>query len=177
MEELIAKRYVKALTDSMNESELENVSTLFGALAAEFKNPKFDQIINSPEIDASAKETLLLESVKSASSDQVNNLVKLLVENGRVNIIPAMAKVMNKEIAKAKKTYTGVVYSNSEIDAATIEGISAGLGKKVDATITLEFVKTEFDGIKVVVDDLGIEVNFSKSRMNMQLVEHILKAI
>ena len=32
-------------------------------------------------------------------------------------------------------------------------------------------------GIKVEVEDLGIEINFSKSRLNMQLVEHILKAI
>jgi F-type H+-transporting ATPase subunit delta len=177
MEELIAKRYVKALRQSTDGSELENISVVFGALSEEFSNPKFVQIVSSPDIDASQKEAFLLDSVKSAESNQVNNLVKLLVENGRVNIIPAMARVLKKEIAKSNKSYTGVVYSNSDIDAGTIEGLSAGLGKKVDASITLELVKSNFDGIKVEVEDLGIEVNFSKSRMNMQLIEHILKAI
>ncbi|MEA3372579.1 MAG: F0F1 ATP synthase subunit delta [Campylobacterota bacterium] len=177
MEELIAKRYVKALQHSSSEADLENFSLLFSTLAAEFSNPKFDQIINSSDVSAAQKETLLLESVKSAQSDTINNFVKLLVENGRINIIPAVAKVLDKEIAKAKKSYSGVVYSNSDIDAGTITGLSAGLGKKVDASITLEFVKSDFDGIKVEVEDLGIEVNFSKSRINMQLIEHILKAI
>ena len=63
------------------------------------------------------------------------------------------------------------------MDAKTVKALSSGLGKKVDADITLEFVKTNFDGIKVEVEDLGIELNFSKERINSSLIDHILKAI
>jgi F-type H+-transporting ATPase subunit delta len=177
MEELIAKRYIKALKESLDQNELENLCELLKAVASEFSNPKLGQIINSPVIDTASKETLLLESVKKAESDKVNNFIKLLVENGRINIIPAIACELEKDIARTNKNYSGKVFSNSDIDAGTIEGLSQNLGKKVDASITLEFVKSDFDGIKVEVEDLGIEVNFSKSRLNMQLVDHILKAI
>ena len=177
MEELIAKRYIKALKETTDEASLGSVSIIFDALASEFANTKFDQIMNSPDVAAAEKEALLLESVKGAKSDQVNNLIKLLVENGRINVIPAIAVEMKKEIARNTKSYSGVIYSNSDIDANTIKGLSTDLGKKVDASIELEFVKTDFDGIKLEVEDLGIEINFSKSRLNMQLVEHILKAI
>jgi len=177
MKELIAKRYIKALKESTDDASMENVELLFDALASEFENDKFNQIVNSPEVSAAEKEALLLESVKTAKSTQINNLIKLLVENGRIDIIPSIATEMKKELARSKKSYSGIIYSNSDIDEKTISSVSSGLAKKVDADIKLEFVKTDFDGIKVEVEDLGIEINFSKSRMNMQIIEHILKAI
>lgn len=177
MKELIAKRYIKALKEMSDQASMESINTIFDALASEFDNEKFNQIMSSPEISAVDKEALLLESVKSAKNIQVNNLIKLLVENGRIDIIPAIASEMKKEIARSNKSYSGVIYSNSDIDEKTIAGVSSGLAKKVDADVKLKFVKTDFDGIKVEVEDLGIEINFSKSRMNMQIVEHILKAI
>jgi F-type H+-transporting ATPase subunit delta len=177
MEELIAKRYINALKQATDAASLEAISTVFEALASAFKDAKFNQIMGSSDIDAGQKEALLLDAVKAAGSEQVNNLVKLLVENGRIAIIPALAAELNKEIARMNKSYTGVVYSNSDIDAATLEGLAQGLGKRVDATVALDFVKSDFDGIKVEVADLGIEIDFSKSRMNKQLIEFISKAI
>jgi len=177
MEELIAKRYISALKQTMDAASLEGVSTVFSVLAESFSNAKFVQIMMSSDVSDSDKEAFLLGAVKAAGSEQLNNLVKLLVEKGRVGIIPAMATELRKEIARSKKSFSGVIYSNSDIDAATISGLASGLGKRVDAEIALAFVKNDFDGVKVEVADLGVEINFSKSRMNTQLVEHILKAI
>lgn len=177
MEALIAKRYINALKETMDAASLEATGGLFDALASAFKDAKFEQIMRSSDIDADQKEGLLLDVVKAAGSEQVNNLVRLLVENGRVTIIPALAEELRKEIARMNKRYSGVVYSNSEMDASALEGLATGLGKRVDATISLDFVKSDFDGIKVEVSDLGIEIDFSKSRANKQLIEHISKAI
>jgi F-type H+-transporting ATPase subunit delta len=177
MKELIAKRYINALKQTVDASSLEAVSDVFETAAACFKDAKFNQIMNSSDVSADQKEALLLDVVKAAGSEQVNNLVKLLIENGRIAIIPALATELKKEIARMKKSYSGIVYSNSDIDKNTIEGLAAGLGKRVDAQIALDFVKTEFDGIRVEVADLGVEINFSKSRINKQLVEFISKAI
>lgn len=177
MKELIAKRYIKALKEMSDQASLESINDIFDALASEFENDNFNQFMCSPDVSAADKESLLLESVKSVKSIQVDNLIKLLVENGRIDIIPAISAELKKEIARSSKSYSGVIYSNSNIDAKTIAGVSSGLAKKVDADIKLKFVKKDFDGIKVEVEDLGIEINFSKSRMNMQIVEHILKAI
>jgi len=58
-----------------------------------------------------------------------------------------------------------------------VNELSSGLNKKFNSTITLTFVKNDFNGIKVEVVGLGIEINFSKDRIDSQMIEHIIKAI
>ena len=175
--EAVAQRYVKALASIMDAEALSNTKTLFDALAAAFDDEAFAALINDPQISAAKKEALLLAVVEGAQSSAVNNLIKLLVEKGRLSIIPAIAEVLRLTLAGVSRTYEGKVYSNTAVDASTMAALSSDLGKKMDATITLAFVETDYDGIKVEVEDLGVEVSLSKSRMNAQLIEHILKAI
>lgn len=177
MEELIAKRYIKAMKNSVDASSMESAAAVFSALAESFKNEKFVNIIDNPNVSISDKSTILLDAVKSANSDKINNFVKLIVENKRINIIPAIAEEMRKDLAKTTKTYEGIIYSDSDIDEKVISELSSGLSKKFDSTITLVHVKNDFDGIKVDVEDLGVEINFSKTRINNQMIEHIVKAI
>jgi len=80
-------------------------------------------------------------------------------------------------LAIATKTYEGIICSDTEIDAKVIKELSAGLSKKYDATISLVFIKNDFNGLKVEVEGLGIEINFSKDRIDSQIIEHIIKAI
>jgi len=177
MEELIAKRYVKAIKDSVDIESMQNMTSIFSALAESFSNEKFIKIINNPDISKDQKSEILLAAVKSANSKDVENLIKLLAEHNRFSVIPAIAEVMRKDIALTSKKYNGTVYSDSDIDAKVIEDLSSGLGKKFDSTISLELVKDDFNGIKVDVQDLGVEISFSKSRINNQIIEHIVKAI
>lgn len=177
MEELIAKRYIKALKENADLTLLQGMSSVLSALAESFNNVQFTQIIGNPNVSKNEKSNLLLSAVKSAQSKEIDNLIRLLVENNRISIIPALAEVMRKDIAHTTKTYTGIVYSDENIDANIIGQLSSNISSKLGSSITLEFVKNDFNGIKVDVQDLGIEINFSKSRINSQIVEHILKAI
>jgi len=177
MEELIAKRYIKAIKGSSDIESMQNMTIVFAALAESFSDEKFNQIMNNPDISANQKSEILLAAVKSADSKEINNLIKLLAEHNRINIIPAIAEVMRKDVAATSKNYSGVIYSDSDIDSKVLDDLSTGLGKKFDSKISLEFIKNDFNGIKVDVADLGVEINFSKSRINSQMIEHIIKAI
>ncbi len=177
MEELIAKRYIKALLSDSDIAFAQSVTTIFESLSDSFKNKKFLNIIASTNVSADEKASLLLDAVKSANSQRVNNFIKLLVENKRINIIPAIAEELRKNLADMTKTYSGVVLSNTNIKAKIIKDLSKGLSEKYNSKIVLSFEKTDFNGIKVEVDDLGIEINFSKDRINSQIIEHIIKAI
>ena len=177
MEELIAKRYIKAIKKSSDVESMQNMTLIFSALSDSFNNEKFIQIINNPDVSKDQKSEILLSAVKSADSKDVNNLIKLLAEHNRINIIPAIAEVMRKDVAATKKDYNGVIYSDSDINTQVIDDLSSGLGKRFDSNISLEFIKNDFNGIKVDVQDLGVEINFSKSRINSQIIEHIIKAI
>ena len=177
MQELIAKRYVKALGEAVGSESLSAVAEVFNALSSSFSDAKFISIMENPSVSNADKESIFLDAVKSVGSEKLNNFLKLLVEKGRISIIPAMAEEMRKEIARSTKRYSGSVYSNEDVDAKTLADLSTGLSKKVDATVELTFIKSDFDGLKVEVSDLDMEINFSKTRVNAQLVEHILKAI
>ncbi len=177
MEELIAKKYIRALNDGSSTELVQYTSGIFTALADSFKDKKFLQIIENPNVSSSVKSDILLEAVKSAESSKINNFIKLLVEKKRINVIPAIAQELKKEIARSTKTYTGIVYSDTKILIKTIRELSSGLSKKFDLNISLKYVKSDFNGIKVDVEDLGIEINFSKQRISNQMIEHIIKAI
>ena|SRR3989339_50552 len=177
MEELIAKRYLKAVKQGSNAESMQSIALIFSVLAESFNNERFNQIINNPDVSKNQKSEILLAAVKSAGSKDVENLIKLLVEHNRISIIPAIAEIMRKDIAKTNKSYSGIVYSDSNIDAKVIEGLSNGLGNRFDSKISLKFIKNDFNGIKVDVEDLGVEISFSKSRINSQIIEHIAKAI
>ncbi len=177
MEELIAKRYIKALKNSSDAKSMENMTIVFQTLADAFQDTKFIQIMNSTDVSSEQKLDILLAAVKPAKSKSVDSLIKLLVENNRINIIPALAEGMRRDAADTSKTYNGLVYSDTDIDAKVMKDLSTGLSKKFDSNISLEFIKDDFDGIRVNVEDLGIEINFSKSRINSQIIEHIAKAI
>jgi F-type H+-transporting ATPase subunit delta len=177
MEELIAKRYIKALKQSCDAKAMQGISVVFAALAESFKDSKFISIIDNPNVSKDEKSEILLAAVKPAKSKEIDSLIKILVEKNRINVIPALAEGMRKDMANSSKTYSGVVYSDSDIDAKVIKDLSGGLSKRFDSNISLEFIKDDFDGIKVDVEDLGIEINFSKTRINSQIIEHIVKAI
>lgn len=177
MEELIAKKYIKALKQDSDLESMKIITEVFSVLADAFGNEKFVSIVSNPHINVNDKANILLDAVKSVESEGVNNLIKLLVENKRINIIPAIATELKKDMANSTKTYDGIIYSDSEIDASVITELSNGLSKKFDSTITLSFIKSDFNGIKVEVEGLGIEINFSKDRINNQIIEHIIKAI
>ena len=177
MKELIAKKYIKALKATTDLEALKNISEVFSVLADSFSDEKFVSILVNPHVGSNDKSEILLAAVKSADSEKVNNLIKLLVENGRIDIIPAIAKELKKDIANQTKSYEGVIYSNSDIEERVISELSSGLNKKFNSTISLSFVKSDFNGIKVEVTGLGIEINFSKDRIDSQMIEHIIKAI
>ncbi|MDD2780121.1 F0F1 ATP synthase subunit delta [Sulfuricurvum sp.] len=175
--ELIAKRYIKPLMQSCDQTSLDNLAVLLTSLAKAYESEKFNLIMHSNEVSSAEKCQLVLDIVSSVGSTIVNNLIKLLAENGRLSLIPAIADQLTREIGRSKRTFSGRIYSNSVVDQASVETIARDLGTKMGATIALSYVASDFDGVRVEVDDLNVEINFSKNRLNAQMVEHILKAI
>jgi len=175
--ELIAKRYIQPLMESCDQASLENLAELLSIVAKAYDDQKFNAIMNSNDVSATAKCQLVLDMVAPANSSTVNNLIKLLAENGRLPLIPVLASELKRSIAISKRMYKGRIYSNTAVDQASVELIARDLGTKTGTTITLDYVPSDYDGIRVEVDDLNVEINFSKSRLNAQIIEHILKAI
>lgn len=176
MKDLVAKRYVKALIDGRNSESIKAISDKLNQISLAFTNEKFNFIISSPEITDKAKVDLII-SLTDKSDKTFSNFIKLLGEKRRLDLLPFIAKDLNTQIAKMNNNYVGVVYTNQQLSNDYISSIEKQFSKKFDVKLSLSQNICDYDGIKVDIDGLGVEISFSKDRLKSQLIDHILKAV
>ena len=176
MIDLVAKRYVKAL---MIERDNENLTSIYNELkeiSTAYADEKFLLVISSTEVSIEKKVELILSFIDNPS-DTVKNLINLLGENKRLDIIPNIVSDLTKELAVLNNSYDGVIHTNSELSDSDINKLNDQFSKKFNVSLTLAQNICDYDGIKVEIDGLGVEVGFSKSRLKAQMIDHILKAV
>lgn len=172
----IAKKYVNALMSGCNDSELTEVYGLLTQLVGAFKIEKFNNIVLSPDVSTKAKEDLVLSLVENKNV-KFQNFIKLLSGNDRLRLIPVVAKELNYQLSLKNNTFEGSVSTNFKMSQAQIAMLEENFSKKFNAKIKLNANENSYPGIKVELDDLGVEVSFSIERLKAQMTEHILKAI
>ncbi len=176
MNDLIAKRYVKALVDGRDTKSITAVSNNLNSISSAFTDDKFNSIISSPEVNDSRKVELVISLVKKADKT-LTNFIKLLGEKRRLELLPFIANELDVQIAEMNNTYIGVVYTNKELSSDYVSSIENQFSKKFDVKLSLSQNVCDYDGIKVDIDGLGVEISFSKERLKSQLIDHILQAV
>lgn len=176
MNDLVAKRYVKALIDGRDNQVINNISGNLNTISSAFCDEKFISIITSPEVADYAKVDLIISLVDLANETLIN-FIKLLGEKRRLSLLPIIAKELNTQIAKMNNNYIGVVYTNQELSNDYVSSIEEQFSKKFNVKLSLTQNVCDYDGIKVDIDGLGVEISFSKERLKSQLIDHILKAV
>jgi F-type H+-transporting ATPase subunit delta len=176
MEELIAKRYAQALLDVSTPEQKKLYVSILNSLSDAFSDEVIS-IIESPIIAIEQKSKLLLDSLGKNSDNNMQNFIKILAENKRLSLIPTINRIVNMENQKETNEYNGIILSKDVVAKASIISLEGTLKKYTGSKINLTYVKSDFDGLKVSVDDLGIEVNFSKERVKQQLIDFIKKSL
>lgn len=176
MKELIAKRYVKALVESLDDTTLKSFLTSLEKISALYGVEKFQTILSSPDVTKEQKMELV-ELPLENEDKKMKNFLKILNENNRLMLIPSIKDELQKQVSQKENIYEGEVYSDWRITKAQITKLENGFSKKFGATVKLNAAKSEYPGLKISVDGLGIEASFSVERLKAQITEHILKAI
>lgn len=172
----IAKKYVKALVNSLDEKELEALYQQLTSLLPAFKNAKFRAIAESHELSREKKGEFLI-SLIDTENPKIVNFIKLLVEKGRIALLPAITKETGRVLEKMRNSYTGRLISGAPVDENAIREIEETLSKKLGAAIKLENVVTDYPGMKVEIENLGLEIGLSMDRIKQQIARAILSAI
>lgn len=172
----VVKKYVKALQSSCGESALEGFAESIKKVASAFLDEKFRNIILSPDVSQEEKEKLIISFLDNDDA-KLSNFIKILSLNDKLNLLPSIADEMEYQISLKNNSYKGKLISNFALDAASISQISERMGRKFNSNIELENLVTDYSGIKIKIDDLGVEVSFSLDRLKSQMAEHIFKAI
>ncbi|MDD2450768.1 MAG: F0F1 ATP synthase subunit delta [Sulfurovum sp.] len=175
MEELIARRYVQALSAVSRDVPAD--AALLATLAEVISEKKVMNALTSPIIAAEKKTDMVLKALGESADSAMKNFIKILGENKRLDLIPIVSKVLNKELQKKSNQYEGIVKSAHLLDDAALADLEDTLQKYTGAMIKLAQEKSELDGLRVTVEDLGIEVNFSKERVKEQLIDFITKSL
>ncbi len=172
----ISKKYVKAIVSLVSIDELSEIASSLKEIVPAFKDEKLKMILFSNDI-TSDKKVEFLSSLLNKSDEKVINLFKLLAKNGRLELIPTISSELEYQVSKLTNSHKGIVLSDKDLSNEKISEIAKNLSSKFDTNIELESVKSDYNGIKVEVDTLGVEVAFSANRLKEQLKKHILKSI
>jgi F-type H+-transporting ATPase subunit delta len=176
MVETLAKKYVKALVENKDATTVEKYCNEINTISTAFCDEKFVTIIASSDVTTSAKVNLIISFV-DGMDNAVKNLIKILADNRRLEIIPSLANEMATYLSSITKNYNGVVYSNEALESSYIKNLESQFSQKFGVSLSLSNKVCDYDGIKVEIDGLGIEIGLSKERLKSQMIEHILKAV
>jgi F-type H+-transporting ATPase subunit delta len=172
----ISKKYVKALVESLDESKLAEVSSSLLSIVPAFKDMKLKTILYANDI-SKEKKVEFLTSLIDNCDEKIVNLFKILAEYGKLDLVPSIANELDFKVATILNKHRGVVISDKELASDKVAQIAENLSKKFDTSIELEAIKSDYKGIKVEVESLGVEIAFSTDRLKSQLSEYILKSI
>jgi len=175
MEELIAKRYATAL--SSVSKDVAAIVKVLNVLTEAIDTDEVKVALTSPIVSAEKKTEMILSALGENTDTVLVNFIKILGENKRLDLIPVIAKVLNADLQKEANKYEGVLKSSKKLDKDELNKLEETLKKYTGSTIKLKQKKTDLDGLRVSVEDLGIEVNFSKERVKEQLIDFIKKSL
>ncbi|HJV37042.1 ATP synthase F1 subunit delta [Geomonas sp.] len=173
----IAKRYAKALVqlgseagtvDSFN-AELSRFSTLLSG------NADASAVFANPAYGIEAKSEILKELIaKQQLSPYVSNLLMLLLERGRLSVLPLIAESYAKMADELSGVIRPTLTSGIALDAAQIEEIKGALEKSTGKKVEL---KVEVDPALIggVVTKIGDKVFDGSVRTQLARIQDTLQ--
>ncbi len=177
MNELIAKRYAKALMELVPAKERSALLKSLQSLQEAFSAPEAVELITSPLVSNVRKFELLVAPLESKLDPRLFRLLKVMSEKGRLDLVSDLAEILDLEIKKASKRFEGSVEADEDLPNEEIKRLEEVLERFSGAKIKLKQTKKNGDGLRVSVDDLGLEVNYSKSRVKADLLDFIQRVL
>jgi len=172
----ISKKYTRALTTSQTDAQLQQSYVALNNISSALKISKFQDILGSKDVSLDKKASLISE-ISGSTDAKLSNFISLLLKANRVEIVPAVAEEIREFLANKSGKAEGRVTASFDVGNAELEEISKVLSTKLNREIGLTFEKTDaahFNGIKVEIDDLGVEVEINKDALKKSVIAHIL---
>ena len=149
-------------------------SDMLALAAGVAADPQMKIFIDNPKVTAAALEQSFLAVCGDKLDEAASNLIKVLVEYGRLSLLPEVAQAF--EVLKAEDE--GVL--EAEITAASkptaadtkslVKRLEAKFGKKIEASVKVD--PELIGGIKVVIGDTVIDASV---RGQLQELAYTLK--
>ena len=153
----IARPYAEALYKACTGAagaDLGSVAAWVDELAAIAANPQLRQLADNPKVTRT-QVLEVISSVRQGLPDMALNFLRVLVENGRLQVLPEIAAQFHVLVNQSRGSSDAVVYSAFALDAAALLDVTAVLDKRFGRKLHLSVQTDEslIGGIRVVVGD------------------------
>jgi F-type H+-transporting ATPase subunit delta len=156
----IARPYAEAVFSRADQTgSLDQWTETLELLAAVVQDQAVAGAISNPLLDKGDLIQLLLEIGGDTLSPEAQNIVHLLVANGRLTVLPEIAALYEKLKAESQHTLKVHVRSAYEITPDQEQQLAAGLKRKLglDVSITSEQDQELIGGVHIRAGDLVID--------------------
>jgi F-type H+-transporting ATPase subunit delta len=151
----IARPYAEALFKAVGANDAVGVAGQVGALAQVASDPQARQFADNPKVTAPQVFELMTSVVKASLGDAVKNLLRAVIDNGRLAALPEIATQFQTLVNARSGISDAIVYSAFPIEAAQLAEVVASLekrfGRKLNASVVVD--ASLIGGIRVVVGD------------------------
>ena len=166
----IARPYAEALFKAAGGDSAALVDPL-AALAAVAADNGLRQFADSPKVSVVQVTNLVLSVVGTALDSRLGNLLRMMIENGRLAALPEVAAQFKALVNARSGTSDAVVYSAFPIEGDALAGVAEMLqrrfGRKLNVRVELD--PELIGGIRVVVGDEVLDTSV-KARLEQMKV-------
>ncbi len=157
----IARPYADAFYEVSCGGDLAQSAAELEAVARVAADPQLRRFADSPKAESQQVLDLIAGVSGIALSERTKNLLRTMVENGRLAALPEVATQFRAQVEAASGVSQAIVYSAFEIDAQQLAEVSQALEKRFGRKLKVE-VEVEpalIGGVRVVVGDQVLDTS------------------
>jgi F-type H+-transporting ATPase subunit delta len=155
----IARPYAEALMKAAKPADAAGLAGEISTLGQVAADPGMRNFADNPKIDASQVFDVLTSVAKTeqgvAPSDAAKNLLRMVIENGRLSALPEIAAQFQALVDAKSGTSQATIESAFPIDASQLAEVKAAMekrfGRKLEAHVVVH--PELIGGVRVVVGD------------------------
>ncbi len=163
-----ARPYANAVYDTARENNaLDSWSDALANLANVISDSQMSELLDNPELGKIQKGELVVQVLGEKLTEQQQNLVKLMAENGRLKLMPDVVEQFEVARAKAENKIDAEVISAFELTAEQTNELVNTLKNKLgcDITLTTTVDKSLIGGVVIKAGDTIIDASM-KSQLD-----------
>jgi F-type H+-transporting ATPase subunit delta len=156
----IARPYAEAVFGRARDSDkLDSWSDTLGLLAAIVQDEKVAAAISNPKIEGNQRTSLILDICGKHLDVEGQNLVRLLVRNGRLSTLPEIASIYeglkNESQGNLDVEITSAYEMTKDQESSLAEALKKRLGREIK--MTNEIDRDLIGGVIIRAGDLVID--------------------
>jgi F-type H+-transporting ATPase subunit delta len=166
----IARPYaVAAYKLGKEQKALANWSEMLGFATQVANDAQMQAYISDPNVVASDLQATFLKVCGNKLNENAQNLIKVLVEYGRLSVLPAITAAFEELKAQDEGVLEAQIIAAAKLSATEtkdlVKRLEAKFGKKVEATVSVD--SEIIGGIKIIVGDTVIDASVKGQLQNL----------